>query len=165
MIHVVLLWTGAILIAFELVARSPHPLSFLLLPFYHPIHALVQKPSLSGKPLMVGYLVLMGWLVARLLLLAVIAVMSPVAVALMALWVAGQFLQYINHEVNAGYQRGLTRFYPQLLKLSRSLRGTSFPSMTDAERSEILRQTRIPFVAIVGLALLISGFVLLWLGL
>jgi len=51
MTDVILLYTGVILIAFEVIGRRPHSLSFLLLPFYRPVNSLFRKPQFLRESL------------------------------------------------------------------------------------------------------------------
>ena len=160
MTDVILLYAGVILVAFEVIGRRPHSLSFLLLPFYRPVNSLFRKPQFLRESLLRDYMTFVLWLVLRVVLFVVVVCSMPVAMVLIVLWYVGQVLQLISQQVNVLYQKELTQWYRQLVRVSRALHPGYFSGKEDSERLTASRQMQVPFVACTGLALIIASFIL-----
>lgn len=160
MTDAILLYVGVILVAFEVIGRSPHSLSFLLLPFYRPVNSLFQKPEFLRESLLRDYMTFVLWLVVRVVLFVVVICSMPVAMVLIVLWYVSQILQLISRQVNVLYQKELTHWYRQLVRVSRALHPGYFSGKEDSERLTASRQMQVPFVACTGLALIIASFIL-----
>ncbi len=160
MTDVILLYTGVILVVFEVIGRSQHSLSFLLLPFYRPVNSLFRKPEFLRESLLVDYMTFVLWLVLRVVLSVVVVCSMPVAMVLIVLWYVSQVLQLISRQVNVLYQKELSQWYRQLVRVSRALHPGYFSGKEDSERLTASRQMQVPFVACTGLALIIASFIL-----
>lgn len=160
MTELILLYAGVILVVFEVIGRRPHSLSFLLLPFYRPVNSLFRKPEFLRESLLRDYMEFVLWLVLRVVLLVVVVCSMPVAIVLIVLWYVGQLLQLISRQANVLYQKELTVWYRQLVRVSRTLHPGYFAGKEDSERLTASRQMQVPFVACTGLALIIASFIL-----
>jgi len=155
----ILLFSGAVLIAFEIAGGFSHLPGYVLLLIFHIFQFLVEKVDKHvrsiNKKIRIALNILM------------VIIMSPIiistfilSIVVVILWIIGQILMLVDKILNNNYRNEIKRLTKQQPKRVLGTIKFFLPKMKDEEIFTAIAKIKVPFVAFIGLVLLIIGFIL-----
>jgi hypothetical protein len=161
----VLLYIGAILIAFQIIGDIGYISTIVVLPFALPIKPLLSKFTQQHKEkrkstdlaFRTGYFIL--FLIVALMLIAVSIALSPVMLVYLFI---GRPLLALNTGLNILYRKSLEPWRDMYFSGVRSLLNVRRVKrkVTDEYLWQITKQKEVPFLALFGVVCLTVGFIL-----
>lgn len=154
----ILLFTGAVLIAFEVLGDVRHLTNFGLVAVANIFAGLFYSPSESTEeraqpkrsntaPLRIMH---------QLLLIPIAILVFCLSIVFIILGTVSYFPRGLNRFLNIIYRRQLKPWQPRFLWMYQAL----IPNVTEDQIDEALDKMNVPFVAILGLILVSVGFAL-----
>jgi hypothetical protein len=163
----ILLYVGTVLIAFQLVGDLSHLFALLL----HSIGRLVAAIGSPRKERVTrgrsAFLNALKNIPRQVLLLLLLIVVFAITIVMFAVWIVGQFLLYINARLNSAYLGGLDPRKMNYIPISRAfaaMMGKDNPDISDLAIWEKIKQRGFPFIGLIGIIILTTGFALQLLG-
>lgn len=158
MTQAILLYSGAILIAYEIAGEVSH-LPTLMVTLVSHIFDLGNNVDrwVTNLPkiIRIGIRILI-----RVILLPIFVVATALVMVVMGLWLVGQVIKFIDIVLNKVYRFEVKRIVEQQPKITKGIIHAFLPKIEDEEISSAIEKIRVPFLAFVGIVLLTIGFIL-----
>lgn len=160
---IILAYTGAILLAYEIVGEVSHLPSFAILLISHIFQLLVQSTDrLSNYSPRIVRIILR--ILIRVVLLPILVVAIGLAIVIIGLWIVGLVIKYMDLELNKLYRFEIKLLAKQQGKLTMRIIHAFLPNIKDEEIVSAFDKIRVPFIGFIGIILLTAGFIIQLIG-
>ena len=160
---IALAYTGAILLAYEIVGEVSHLPSFILILIFHTFQWLIRSTDKSPRyyPRIARITIR---ILIRVLLLPIVIVAIGVAIVIIGLWLIGQIIKYLDLQLNRLYRFEIKLLAEQQSKTIWGIFHLFLPNIKDEEIKSAFDKIRVPFIGFLGLILLTAGLILELIG-
>ena len=157
MTQAILLYIGAILIAYEIAGEVSHLTTLVVTLVSHIFEFLINNVDRwvtnFPKIIRIGIRILI-----RVVLIPIFVVAIALAIVITGLWLVGQVIKFIDIVLNKVYRFEVKRIVEQQPKITKGIIHVFLPKIKDDEISSALEKIRVPLLAFLGIVLLTIGF-------